>query len=454
MNATGRSQSCRVRQARTVRPDPLGGHTDATNRCYPRPVLVQGRLILDPARPPVPGWLRLEQDRISEVGEGALPSGMRPDAGGPNLVVSPAFIDAHLHIPQFGAEGCDGLPLLEWLREVVFPAESWFGAGAAREVTRRALRSLAREGTLAFAGYLSSHAEAARDSMTLIERSGLRATVGRVQMDREAPASLVSEDRERVRLSPVPTPFLAPRDERGSRVRPSLNPRFAIACSDELLAECGWCAKERPDLFIQTHLCESLAEIARVRDLFPDDPTYTHVYDRFGLLTARTLLAHAVHLSSDEWALIAARRSVVVHCPTANTFLRSGLFDLTTAREHGVRVALGSDVAGGPDHAMPRVARAMIEVAKTRSILASDPSSVFVPTPADAWRMITRDNASALGLDDAGELRVGASADILLLRVPDDWHDEHLLGRVLHRWSHELIDTRILRGVRVDPDTI
>ena len=103
---------------------------------------------------------------------------------------------------------------------------------------------------------------------------------------------------------------------------------------------------------------------------------------------------------------------------------------------------------------MPRVARAMIEVAKARSFGASDPASVFVPSPADAWRTMTRGNALALGMDDAGEIRVGASADILVLRVPDDWHDEHLLGRILYRWSHELIETRILRGVRVDPDTV
>lgn len=417
-------------------------------------MLLQGRLILDPATPPVPGWVRLERDRIAEVGEGALPAGVRPDAGGPNRVITPAFVDAHLHIPQFGAEGCDGLPLLEWLREVVFPAEAWFGAGAARDITRRAVRSLVREGTLAFAGYLSSHAEASRDAMTILERSGLRAIVGRVQMDREAPASLTQEDRDRVALSPVPTPFLSPRGEPGSRVRASLNPRFAIACTEELLAECGWCAKDRPDLFVQTHLCESLGEIARVRELFPDDPTYTHVYDRAGLLTQRTLLAHCVHLSGDELDLIRERGSVVVHCPTANTFLRSGHFDLTGARARGVRVALGSDVAGGPDHAMPRVARAMIEVAKARSFVAGDPSEVFIPTPADAWRMMTRDNALALGMEDAGEIRVGACADILVLRVPDDWHDEHILGRILYRWSHELIETRILRGVRVDADTI
>src|SRR5690606_8965547 len=158
---------------------------------------------------------------------------------------------------------------------------------------------------------------------------------------------------------------------------PSLNPRFAIACSEELLAECGWRAAERPDLFVQTHLAEAVAELARVRELFPGAPHYTGVSERVGLLGQRTLLAHGVHLPGPEWTLLAERRSVVVHCPTANTFLGSGHFDLTTARERGVRVALGSDVAGGPDHAMPRVARAMIEVAKSRSFAATDPSGVF-----------------------------------------------------------------------------
>ena len=103
---------------------------------------------------------------------------------------------------------------------------------------------------------------------------------------------------------------------------------------------------------------------------------------------------------------------------------------------------------------MPRVARAMIEVAKARSFSASDAADVFIPTPAEAWRQMTRGNALALGWEDAGELRVGAAADLLILRVPDDWHDEHLLGRILYRWSSDLITDRVLGGVRVDPTTI
>lgn len=401
--------------------------------------------MIDPARPPLPGWARLEGDRIAEIGEGA-PPGAHYDLGGASRILTAAFIDAHLHIPQFGAEGCDGLPLLEWLDRVVFPQERFFSSSAAAPFTRSAVRRLVREGTFACAAYLSSSGEASRAALSALESSGLRAIAGRVQMDRNAPDDLTSEDRARRNDRPAPPLTLTP--SAGSRCAPSLNPRFAIACTEELLAECGWHAKDRPDLFIQTHLAESLPECAFVRELFPDDASYTAVYDRFGLLTDRTLLAHCVHLSPDDWRCIASKNSVVVHCPTANLFLRSGLFDLDAAREHKVRLALGSDVAGGPDASMVRVARAMIETAKSRALLLDRP--VTIPTPAEAWAMITRANADALAMPDAGRLEAGAAADLLLLRVPEHWLDEHLVGRLIHSWTPDLIEKRILNGRVVD----
>jgi guanine deaminase len=170
------------------------------------------------------------------------------------------------------------------------------------------------------------------------------------------------------------------------------------------------------------------------------------VYDRHGLLTERTLLAHCVHLDDEQWSLIAERRSVVVHCPGANTFLGSGRFDLDAARAHGVRLALGSDVAAGCDLAMPRVGRAMIEVAKTRAMDGG--AAVHVPAPAEVWELITQGNADALGFTDGGRLEAGAAADLLVLRLPFG-PDEHLVGRLIHTWRDDYIAHRIVNGVLV-----
>ena len=235
--------------------------------------------------------------------------------------------------------------------------------------------------------------------------------------------------------------------ENQDRLSFSINPRFALACGPDMLTR----AKELAGAsrWVQTHLAEQTAECDEVRRMWPEAKHYTDVYDAFGLLGPRTLLAHGVHLSDDEWRVIAERGSVIVHCPAANTFLQSGLFDLDAAKKHGIRTALGSDVAAGPDVAMPRVARAMIEVAKMRVMTGA--TNAPPPTPAEAWRMITRGNAEALGWDDAGTLEVGAAADLLVLRPPFE-PDEHFIGRLLHTWEDGYIADRILLGEIVSPE--
>ena len=337
-------------------------------------MILHGKLILDPREAPRPGWVRIEGERIAEIGEGKPAE--RPDAGDGGGYICPGFIDAHLHLPQIGAIGRDGLDLLQWLERVIYPA-------------------------------------------------------GQVLMDRNAPDDLLGHPLARLA-----------RSSRG-RVTTSVNPRFAVSCTDRLLDRAGTRSSEGK--IIQTHLAESIPECARVAELFPEDPHYTGVYDRHGLLTERTLLAHAVHLSEDEWRLITERDSVVVHCPTANTFLQSGLFDAALA--HGVRLALGSDIAAGPDLAMPRVGRAMIEVAKMRAMTVAPSASI--PTPADVWQLITRGNADALGFTDAGRLEAGAAADLLMLApVTDD--DEHLIEHLIYTWSDEYVEGCVLNGTMID----
>ena len=429
---------------------------------------IHGKLLTDPDLPPEPGTLEMAPDaaglpRISAVRFGEAASGAG-DLGGHGRLIVPAFTDAHFHAPQIDSVGCDGMGLLEWLDRVIFPAEAWWGRGYAEAGARTAAQRLLTQGTAGVAAYLSSHAGPSRDAVSLWRRrTPLRFHAGRSAMDREAPDDLTAEDREAARATPSPSPLLAPFDEPAppdaaqARCNVSANPRFAVSCTEELLAQIGWSVRAMEErlgrgVFVQTHLAETTPEVERVRELFPGSPHYTGVYDAAGLLGPRTLLAHAVHLSPEEWALIAERDAVVVHCPGANVFLRAGLFDLDAAREHGVRVGLGSDVAAGPDVAMPRVARQMIEVAKVRSMTLG--RGVHVPTPAEAWRMITETNAALLGWPDAGRLEPGCRAEALVLRVPESRMDEHLVGRLIYNWDASLIEARVVNGEACDPASI
>jgi guanine deaminase len=396
-------------------------------------MIIQGRLLIRAHEAPEPGWVRVDDATIAEIGRGRPPD--PPSAGAAEAIICPGFIDAHVHLPQIGAEGCDGMDLLDWLDHVVFPMEArWQDEAVAAERARSAYARLVHAGTLGYAGYLTSHLHAVVAVTKAAHQLPLRGIAGQVLMDRNGPEALLTRRaRDLARLA---------RSQRG-RLALSVNPRFAVACTDQLLALAGKRAAAEPGVFVQTHLAESPRECALVKELFPDDPHYTGVYDRHGLLHERTLLAHCVHLDDEQWQLIARRRSVVVHCPGANTFLGSGLFDLDAARAHGVRLALGSDVAAGCDLAMPRVGRAMIEVAKARAMAGR--AAVHVPAPAEVWELITRGNADALGFADGGRLETGAAADLLVLRPPFDL-DEHLLGRLIHTWRDDYIAHRIVAG--------
>ena len=224
-----------------------------------------------------------------------------------------------------------------------------------------------------------------------------------------------------------------------------LNPRFALSCTSAMLERTGNDAAQS-GAFVHTHLAETQDECAAAMAAFPDALHYADVYDMHGLLGPRTLLAHCLHLSQPEWQLIAERGSAVVHCPTANTFLGAGVFDMRSAMEHGIRVGMGSDVAAGPEISMPRVARAMLDVARLRRAMID--ADAIVPTTAQAWHMMTQGNADILGWHDTGRIAIGASADLLVLRPPFaiDPGDCQWISRLLYQWDDRWIAERILAG--------
>lgn len=262
----------------------------------------------------------------------------------PQLII-PAFVDTHLHMPQLDIIGAQSPDLLSWLEQHTFVHEARFDdeALAHRTADRLAVELVAHGVTTAMI-FASSHRVSAEAMFMAAERHGIRAIVGKVSMDQNAPPALcqgVDEDR-------IDTEALIQAwHGKDDRLFYALTPRFAPACSVELMASLGRFKAEIPNLYVQTHACESLEEIRWVRDLFPSAAHYLQVYEQAGLLSDRTVIAHCNHLSPPEMQMMLKYRSAIAHCPGSNMFLGSGLCPVRRLGATGLRLSLGSDIGGG-----------------------------------------------------------------------------------------------------------
>ena len=375
-----------------------------------RGVLLRGRVLspVDPARAEAFEDGFVEVDPQGTIGAaGAWPEERDPRAAvhvGRALIL-PAFVDAHVHLPQLPVRARYGDPLLIWLARHVYPAESAFADSehAAREAARF-FGALAGAGTGTAAVFATVHADATHRAFEAAAASGLRIVLGKVLMDREAPDALLESAGEGVRS----TLDLAERWEgaAGGRLHVAVTPRFAPACSEELLAAAGAAARGA-GLRVQTHLAESADEIAAVRRLFPGDSDYLSVYARAGLAGEGTIFAHAIHLGSEEFGRIAAAGAAVACCPSSNAFLGSGAFPLAAARETGVEIGLGSDVGAGPQLSLLDAARHL--------------SYLDQPAPTEILYRATLGGARAVDLaGTTGRLASGMAADVLVLEPPAD----------------------------------
>jgi guanine deaminase len=193
------------------------------------------------------------------------------------------------------------------------------------------------------------------------------------------------------------------------RLRYAVTPRFAITSSEAQLKLSGELLAILPGALMQTHLSESPGEIAFVKELFPQAKDYTDVYDRFGLLGERSLFAHGIHLSERECARLSEAGASVVHCPTSNTFLGSGLMSMPHLRkkERPVHLGIATDVGGGTSYSMLST---LGEAYKVQMLAGYKPSAL------ELFAMATRGNAARLGIaHEAGAIEVGKFADLVVL---------------------------------------
>ena len=354
------------------------------------------------------GVIVVKDGRIDAVGPAdeitpLLPAGM-PVEHFADALILPGFIDPHIHFPQTQVIASYGAQLLEWLEKYTFVEEQKFAdpAHAARNA-EFFLDELARNGTTTALAYCTAHPGSADALFAAAHRRNAGMIAGNAIMNRNGPPGL---------LAPAGTAIADSRDlirrwHGTGRQRYAVTPRFAITSTDEQLAAAGALLQEFPTVLMQTHLDENHNEIATVRRLFPDDPSYTAVYARFGLLGRRSLMGHCIHLTADEIALMRDSRAVAVFCPTSNLFIGSGLFDYDGLAAAGVRIALATDVGGGTSYSMLRTAAEAYKVMQLRG--------QNLPALA-AFDLMTRGNSAALGLEkEIGTIAPGAFADLVVL---------------------------------------
>lgn len=277
-------------------------------------------------------------------------------------IILPAPVDTHLHAPQFPVLGSGmGQTLLPWLNSYVLPAEARFADPAYAEWAYSALaQALVRQGTTRAVVFGSIHGATTPLLMAAFQQAGLRALVGKVNMDRESPAYYV----ERTQASLDDTRrWLDQTLAAYSLVSPILTPRFIPSCTDQLLEGLAR-IREAYRLPVQSHLSENQSEVQWVKRLHPDCPTYAHAYHKFGLLGEDTAMAHCVLSGPEEIALLRNTHTLAVHCPDSNLNLMSGIAPVRRLLNAGVRVALGSDIAGGAELSMFHVMASAIRVSK------------------------------------------------------------------------------------------
>lgn len=310
---------------------------------------------------------------------------------GRDLIVQ-SFCDMHLHAPQYPMLGMGmDLPLLDWLAAYTFPTEARFADPVyAREVYRELARELVQGGTTRVAMFSSLHREATRILMEELERAGVTGFVGKVNMDRNGGADLQETTEESV--SQTLRWLDDCRDF--SHIRPIITPRFTPSCTDGLMRALGNIAAER-GLPIQSHLSENTGEIALVSELHPDCAQYWQTYQKFGLWNGRTLMAHCVWSDERERKAMRDAGVTVVHCADSNQNITSGVAPVRAMLREGVKVVLGSDIAGGDRLNMFDVTAASIRASKARCIL--DGWQTEFLTVAEGWYLATSAGAEFFG---------------------------------------------------------
>jgi len=322
---------------------------------------------------------RIQQVEVGEAGEqrrALAAAGIPVREFGEKELLVPGFIDTHIHLPQFPYTGAGiDKPLMAedgFLAKYAFPTESsMVNLDSAKYVYNEALKVLLTNGTTTALIYGTTHLDA---SKTLVEAAlalqGPRAFVGKVCADRYCPDALVETTASSLRDTEDFVNFTqkvarqSPEDQKPPfLVQPVITPRFLPTCSPELLKGLGELAAKY-NCIIQSHMSESVDEVAFSSQLFPGK-TDAQAFDDFGLMRGPSVMGHCVQLQKGEEELMRQRGAAIAHCPLSNFFFAKGALPVKQLVARGVKIGLGTDVAGGYSPSMLSSMRAAVLASKT-----------------------------------------------------------------------------------------
>ena len=361
---------------------------------------------MDPSNSIVQGELLIVDGRIAEVGASGRTADLVIDATG--CAVIPGFVQTHIHLCQTIFRGAaDDLSLIDWLKKRVWPMEAAHSATSIAASARLGIAELIKGGTTcALTMETVNHTS---EVFKVVEQTGFRATVGKCMMDKgdEVPSALHEQTAASIDES------IALLEEwhgkADGRIRYCFAPRFAISCKRELLEEVARLARER-GVMVHTHASENKTEC----ELVESETGLRNVayLDSLGLTGPHVALAHCVHLSSDEIDMLEKTRTNVVHCPSSNLKLGSGIAPIAGLLDRGISVSLGADGAACNNRLD------MFTEMRTAALLQKVLHGPEVLTANRVLRMATAGGAKALGLDDEiGSLEAGKRADLAIVRM-------------------------------------
>ena len=353
------------------------------------------------------GAILVADGMIAKVGEVSALRAAHPEAevrDHGEALICPGFVDAHAHYPQTGIVASWGKRLIDWLESYTFPEEARFGDPAyARRIADLYLDLLLSNGTTCVASFCTSHPESVEAFFAAAQARGMRVLAGKTCMDRNAPGALLDTP---TRAHDESAELIGRWHGRG-RLGYAISPRFTPTSTEAQLEALGALWAAHPGCAMQTHLSEQADEVAWVRDLVPEARDYLDTYERHGLIGPGAMFGHAIHLTARERARLAESGSAVIHCPTSNTFIGSGLFALADRRRDGIPVGLATDTGGGSSFSMLRTMAAAYEIGQLSGTALH---------PAQLLWLATAGSARAMRLEGRiGRVAAGMEADFVVL---------------------------------------